>query len=392
MGYRALVFEAAVLAALLPLAGAFEISEDGWAEAATLKELRDALYTPAVRTVTIKNNISINAAEWGRAVPNIRREVTVTTADDAPWPAILNVKSERELGFVQPGGKLVFQGVIFDEDHPQSNIYGHPTYFPLFTAFPGSKIVFRNCTMLQPRYICDDLGLGNMMRGRKPPQEVLDADEAIVYNASLQEGGSYGVLHEYAGPKEYLLYNDSAAQTEGWVYHFDTVYVCERWGLTSVERYKPPMRVVKKHFEIERIHELLNVVNRGDLSRISAQRNVSELDEEENMRRIEATVALRNDMHLTVRNWPKQVRIFFQLIRLVGTPQSEGESWRAAAVSFGTETDGKMSVEIARDASMELQNLDVKLPRFVPRHPLVSAVEKSTIQAPLVLPDAYHLR
>lgn len=179
-------------------------------------------------------------------------QVTVTTHEDAPWPTILNTKSESQLGFVLPGGDLIFDNVLFDDTHPKKNSAGNSAYFPLFKAQPGSKIIFRNCSLLQSEFACDQLGMPNLMAARDPPQEAKDANSDLKYNASLGLDGDYFTVHEAAGPKEYKLHSERDSQTEGWVYHNDTLFICELWGLISARRLGlfDDVEIIKKKYEV----------------------------------------------------------------------------------------------------------------------------------------------
>ncbi|CAD7703194.1 unnamed protein product, partial [Ostreobium quekettii] len=387
-----------LVSALFAGSGSLIIVEDGLTFAETVKELRDALYTPQVSTVAIRRNITISTYEWGWAIPNIQREVTVTTADDAPWPTVINTKSERELGFVLPGGHLIIRGVIFDEMQPQANKFGQSTAFPLFTSFPGGNISFFNCSLLQSNYVCFRLGLENYMTNRRPSQEALDRNDGLISNETVGPNDTYVVLHESAGPKEFLLYDDPAAQNEGWIYFYDTYFICNIWGLTSVKyvRAIETQTITEKHFKVDTLHELLNILTRGDPTGSSANLVVAQRDKEFMMQTTAVTVEVGKNISITKENWSKDIGIFFSFIQLNGGAREDvhqglGAENRTALV-FAESTAGKMGIEIKRDARMELRGMDLQLPLFVPRNPLQSPVHKTSVSVMADGFEHYHFR
>lgn len=193
---------------------------------------------------------------------HFERQVTIKTAANAPFPTIFNTKSEKALVFVGPQGDITFQNVIMDQAHPSRNSEGQTSYFPLFQSSPGSKITFENCSSLQSSYFCDRIGTESMLTTRKPPQELLDADNDIVFNASLGTGGDYMVYDYVSGPKEYTVF-DSAKQSEGWIYFKQYLLICDLWGLISTKRLpsyngSQPVNVTKLSFEV--LHLLRKVL------------------------------------------------------------------------------------------------------------------------------------
>ncbi|CAD7698908.1 unnamed protein product [Ostreobium quekettii] len=329
--------------ALTAAAQCLDISDAGTAEVTSMLELRDALYTPAATRIAIKNNITVTAVQWGWVIPSIERQVTVTTHEDAPWPTILNTKSETQLGLVLPGGELIFDNVMFDETHPQRNLAGNPAFFPLFTGHPGSKITFRNCSLLQSSYACDQLSIPNLMAARTPSQAARDANSELKYNASLGLDGDYFTVHEAARPKEYKLYSELDSLTEGWVYHYDTLFICELWGLISARRLglSEDVEIVKKSYEVATIYEVLNVITRDDPTGGSYSLQTAARQLESDLQTVEAYVLLNGNIELKADNWPPEVDVIHRLFQLNGSTNGESGLSRKKIV-FDDSTSGKL--------------------------------------------------
>ncbi|GMH45651.1 hypothetical protein BSKO_13608 [Bryopsis sp. KO-2023] len=122
----------------------------------TTRQFRDALYSPSVSNIAIKEDLFVTAEDWGLVRPDVRRQVTVVPHEGVNKTITLDFHGYSDLAFVSPpAGRLDFynfriHGVV-NFDRASASV----VMLTMFRVRPPQSIHLHNCTECWSESVCE---------------------------------------------------------------------------------------------------------------------------------------------------------------------------------------------------------------------------------------------